>query len=344
MKERATKVNRYKDVAKTRADFEEDQNKSASPDWDMPSRLAGLPLTPQNALTLQRTIGNRAVTKLVQAKRASLSNSNFIPVQRQEEGDEDVTDDEEQTLQAKRAIQRDSNISSSVQRQEGEDEEADVEADDEEQMLQAKRVIQRDTQHEQVTKHTTHVPVVQRVGPAAGAAIGAAEWIGLGAAGYVVAQDAVSGTAGDISYTFDEMEGVLLPGGGNDVEGYRKAHPDANIRSHTFVVTAWQGSAGSKKMGVQFAVTFNYDGHAIGNISCRVLDTYDWPMWEGSINVNFTPLSLATGDVSTIRITINGNADRTFAGGRARSRILLLTADGVIRVTGSGLYARVRNE
>ncbi|MDD3582046.1 MAG: DUF4157 domain-containing protein [Desulfobacca sp.] len=180
--------------------------------------------------------------------------------------------------------------------------------------------------------------LVQRAGPFA--ALKAAEWIALGAAGYVVAQDATKASAGDISYTFDEMEGVLLPGGGNDVPAYRATHAQATIRTHTFIVSTWQGYAGSRKMGIKFGITFNYDGHAIGNISCNILDIYDWPLWAGSVNVNFTPLSLAKGDVAVIRITLNLNADRTFAGGRVQSRILELDGSGTIRKLGRGAYVR----
>jgi hypothetical protein len=181
---------------------------------------------------------------------------------------------------------------------------------------------------------------VQRVPPAAaGAAMTAAEWIGLGAAGYVVAQDAVSGTAGDTSYTFDEMEGVLLPDGGNDVAAYRKAHPDAKINSYRHTISVWQGT-GSRKMGIKFGLSFSYDGHAIGNMSCDIIDTYDWPMWSGNVHVNFTPLSLATGGVSRVRITVSVNADRTFAGGMVRSRILEINGTSLIQTTGSGAPVR----
>lgn len=183
-------------------------------------------------------------------------------------------------------------------------------------------------------------PVVQRAGPAAAAALTAGEWIGLGAAGYAVAQDAVKGTAGDMSYTFDEMEGVLLPGGGNDVAAYRTAHPNADIRSATHIVAVWQGTSGSRKAGIKFGISFNYDGHAIGNISCDILDAYDWPLWSGSVGVNFTPLSLARGDVSVIRITLNVNADRTLAGGRVRSRVLELDATSYMQTVSGQAFVR----
>lgn len=173
-------------------------------------------------------------------------------------------------------------------------------------------------------------------------ALGAAEWIALGAAGYLVAQDAVTAAAGDISYTFDEMEGVLLPGGGSDVAQYRNQHPNANIRSYTHKVATWlTDQSGVRAMGIKFGITFNYDGHAIGNISCSILDTYDVLGWEGKVNVNFTPQSLDSGGVSTIRITLNLGADRSLLGGMARSRILRLDGTGIITITGSrGAHVR----
>ncbi len=179
--------------------------------------------------------------------------------------------------------------------------------------------------------------VVQRT-PLAG--LKAAEWIALGATGYVVAQDAVKSSAGDIKYTFDEMEGVLLPGGGNDVAEYRKKHPNTNIQTYTHQVATWLGYSGSRKMGIKFGITFNYDGHALGNISCSILDTYDWPMWGGNVSVNFTPMSLSKGGVSSVRITLNLGADVTIRGGVSGSRILYLDGTGTIRRTGTGAYVR----
>jgi hypothetical protein len=181
--------------------------------------------------------------------------------------------------------------------------------------------------------------VVQR--QAAAAAMGAAEWIAVGAAGYDVAGDIISNTAGDISYKFDEMTGVLLPGGGSDVEAYRRAHPGARIRSHTHTVSTWISHwTGGRAMGIKFGLSFNFDGHAVGNISCRILDTYDWPAWSGTVDVNFTPLSLSSAGAAKVRITLNLNSDRTLLGGAVRSRILELDGTGTIRKLGSGAHVR----
>ncbi|BAP56319.1 hypothetical protein THII_2022 [Thioploca ingrica] len=204
---------------------------------------------------------------------------------------------------------------------------------------EADRVAERVVGGEKVERSKTHPTpdLIQRVVPA----LAAAEWIAVGALGYTLAQSAVASTAGDISYSFDEMEGVLLPGGGSDVQAYRTSHPGANIRSYTHTVSTWmENLAGGRAMGIKFGITFNYDGYAIGNISCNILDIYDWPGWGGSVNVNFTPLSLARGGVAAVRITLNLNADRTLVGGAVESRILELDGTSTIRALGSG--ARVR--
>ena len=171
--------------------------------------------------------------------------------------------------------------------------------------------------------------VVQRVAPAV-AALTAAEWIALGTAGYAVAQNAVTSTAGDVTYTFDEMEGVLLPGGGNEVAAYRKDHPEAKIQSRTHNIAVWAGTSSDRKLGIRFGVDFNYDGHALGNISCSIGETCDCAGWSGSVNVNFTPLSLSDGGVSKVRITLNLNYDRIAIGGKVRSTVLELDGAGNI--------------
>jgi hypothetical protein len=97
----------------------------------------------------------------------------------------------------------------------------------------------------------------------------------------------------------------------------------------------WHGSSGSRKAGIKFGIDFNYDGYALGNISMRILDTYDWPMWSGSVNVNLTALSLAKGGAAAVRITINFNADVTLRGGQVSSSLLELDGRGLLRdVTG----------
>ncbi len=146
---------------------------------------------------------------------------------------------------------------------------------------------------------------IQRVGPVVFLGIGAAEWIAIGATGYVVAGDAISSASGDVSYTFDEMEGVLLPAGGSDVPAYRTQNPTRTIYEATHQLAVFFGSKwDDREMGIKFGITFSYDGLAIGNISLNIIDVYDNSLWGGNVNVNITPRSLSSG-MSSIRITVN---------------------------------------
>ena len=147
--------------------------------------------------------------------------------------------------------------------------------------------------------------VAQFALPAVIAAMGAAEWLAAGGLGYLLVNDAVSSGSGDVSYSFDEVEGVLLPGGGNDVAAHKTANPSAQIYEATHKFAIWGGKSGSRKMGIKFGITYLFDNAgAIGNISLSLIDVYDWPGWGGTVNVNITPRSLARGNAS-FRFTIN---------------------------------------
>jgi hypothetical protein len=194
------------------------------------------------------------------------------------------------------------------------------------------------TERAQVRSSSTSVQkkgdVAQCVGPAVLLGLGAAEWIALGAAGYVVASDAVNQASGDVSYSFDEMEGVLLPWGGNDVAAYRTAHPNTQINEATHRVAVWFGTSGSRKMGIKFGINFLYDGYAIGNISLSIIDTYDWPGWGGNVNVNITPRSLASGGVSSLRFTVNMGCNNLLGlSNKPGNIIFLLRADADLSMT-----------
>jgi hypothetical protein len=74
-------------------------------------------------------------------------------------------------------------------------------------------VVQQGGEQRSPTSQPPGGGLVQRVLVAAAApALGAAEWIALGTADFEITQNTVNQTAGDITYSFDEMEGVLLPG------------------------------------------------------------------------------------------------------------------------------------
>lgn len=222
------------------------------------------------------------------------------------------------------------------------DENLEQEAD----MMGGRALQMARTERDQVRSHSTLVQkkgdVAQCVAPAVFLGLGAAEWIALGAAGYVVASDAVNQASGDVSYSFDEMEGVLLPGGGNDVAAYRTAHPNTQITEATHHVAVWFGysGSGSRKMGIKFGINFLYDGHALGNISLSIIETYDWPGWGGNVNVNITPRSLAAGGVSSVRFTVNmGTSNSWFNPDETGNVIFRLRADGDLSKTSNTNYA-----
>lgn len=206
---------------------------------------------------------------------------------------------------------------------------------------EGKQLIAHEVAHVLQQRDGSALPTSDLIGRQAPAALKAGEWIAASAVGYDLTKDAIDQTRGDVSYKFDEMEGVLLPTGGGDVAAYREQYPNTQIRSYEHTVSTWiEHISGARAMGIKFGISFNYDGHAIGNISCRIIDTYDWPAWEGTVNVNFTPMSLTGGGVASVRITLNLTADRTLLGGTVSSRILYLDATGTIRKTGSGAWVR----
>lgn len=200
------------------------------------------------------------------------------------------------------------------------------------------------TERAQVRSHDTPVQkkgdVAQCVAPAVLLGLGAAEWIALGAAGYVVASDAVNQASGDVSYSFDEMEGVLLPGGGNDVAAYRTAHPNTQITEATHYAAVWFGRRDDRMMGIKFGINFLHDGHAIGNISLSIIETYDWPGWGGNVNVNITPQSFAAGGVSSVRFTVNMGCNNSwFVQDTTGNVIFRLRADGDLSKVSSSSWS-----
>ena len=171
--------------------------------------------------------------------------------------------------------------------------------------------------------------VTQFALPAIIASMGAAEWIAIGALGYAMGQSAVGVPSGDVNYTFDEMEGSLLPGGGNDVPAYRTAHPNAQTYRATHHLAVWFGTEGSRKMGIKMGITFLFDQHAMGSVSIGILDTYDWPLWGGNVILNLTPEALASGDRAQVRVTANLSTKNTAGlSDRSSHAIFNLRADG----------------
>ena len=182
--------------------------------------------------------------------------------------------------------------------------------------------------------------VTQFALPAVIAAMGAAEWLAAGGLGYLVVNDAVRSVSGDVTYSFDEVEGVLLPGGGNDVAAHKTAHPGAQIYEATHYFAIWGGTSGSRKMGIKFGITFLFDNAgAIGNISLSLIEVYDWPGWGGNLNVNITPRSLARGNAS-FRFTINIGEDNSWfvSDDSGSVELILRGGDGDLSISADNYY------
>jgi len=176
--------------------------------------------------------------------------------------------------------------------------------------------------------------------PAVLAGLGAAEWLAAGALGYTIASDGVKKASPDVSYSFDEVDGVLLPGGGSDVAAHKNAHPNANIFEATHKFALWAGTSGYRKMGIKFGINFLFDNAgAIGNISLSLLDVYDWPGFGGNFNVNITSRSLAAGAAS-FRFTINVGADNSWfvANHPGSIQLQLRGGDGDLSITADNFY------
>ncbi|WP_162231119.1 eCIS core domain-containing protein [Sunxiuqinia dokdonensis] len=182
--------------------------------------------------------------------------------------------------------------------------------------------------------------VTQFALPAVVAAMGAAEWIAAGALGYTIANDVLSTTSGDVSYSFDEVDGVLLPTGGSDVAAHRAAHPNAQIYEATHYFAIWKGWEDTRKMGIKFGITFLYDdAGAIGNISLSLIEVYDWAAWGGNVNVNITSRSLASGFAS-FRFTINVGVNNFMGLNEVPGSVQLLLrgGDGDLRLVADNFY------
>jgi hypothetical protein len=145
------------------------------------------------------------------------------------------------------------------------------------------------------------------------------DWITIGETGFKVANGIAGVPKGDVTYTLAELEGALLPGGGNDVSSYRKSHPNNRIKRATHSVAVFYKDWAHAKlgwdfrrMGIKFKIIFSYDGNALGSISMGIIERYDYLGWGGDVDVNITPESLDEGDISSIRLTINMVTDNSW--------------------------------
>jgi Domain of unknown function (DUF4157) len=166
----------------------------------------------------------------------------------------------------------------------------------------------------------------------------AAEWSPSGAGGYTVTQNAISSKSGDVAYSFDEIEGVILPGGGSDLKSYRKNHPAAKIHQYTHYIAVWVGTDSSRKLGIRFGLDFSYDNFALGDISCHITKTYDWPMFSGAVSVNLTPMASTDNGVARVRITLSLDYQAGFGNG-SQSKIIELDATGKLEMIRGSAHA-----
>ena len=177
-----------------------------------------------------------------------------------------------------------------------------------------------------ISQQSTGKPDTVQRNPLAG--MKAAEWLAAAALGYVVTQDAVKSSAGDISWNLDEMSGVLLPGGRTDVEKYKEQNPNLTVSMKELVIAFWKGTESSRKAGIQVGLAFNTDGKGIGNVSARVIDTYDWPMWGATCSVKLMPQTFVSPQgKAVIRVTLTNSWDKTVSSG-VHSQIWNLEGDG----------------
>ncbi len=203
--------------------------------------------------------------------------------------------------------------------------------------LQMKGVGQATTEstHQGSTLLQRKDKVIQRILPAWFVAH-AGEWLAAGALGFAAADNIAGSTEGDIKYTFARMRGVLLPGGGADIASYRQSNPRRPIFRARHDLAVWYGLKWWRKMGLKFSIYFNYDNHAIGNISMGIVERLDSPGWAGNIDISITPQSLSSGAASVRMITNMVTHNSWFVPDDEGHLVFTLRADGDLSHTGQG--------
>jgi hypothetical protein len=176
------------------------------------------------------------------------------------------------------------------------------------------------------------------------AAMGAAEWIAAAGLGFTVANEAVKNTSGDITWKLDEANGVLLPGGRTDVQEYQRENPNITIHRKELIVSFWRGNvlrySSSRRAGIKFGLTFLTDGKGIGNISARIIDTYDWVSWGANCRVDLMPETFVSENgKAVVRVTLTNSWVFNYLG--------IDFSDGVDseiwHLEGDGSFTRFRN-
>lgn len=165
----------------------------------------------------------------------------------------------------------------------------------------------------------------------------AAIGVAIGSLGYTVTKDAAMQT-GDITYVFDKFAGTKFPN--DDVDTYKDNHKfqwtDGKYR-----VAVWAGLEDSRKIGIQYDVSFVYDGNSVSSILLGLEDTYDWPMWAGSVVVNIIPIPQVTNSgAAQVRFMTNLQFDKTIEGGAGYFQFTI-DGEGNFNDEGSDIFKEV---
>ncbi|MCH7575307.1 MAG: DUF4157 domain-containing protein [Candidatus Marinimicrobia bacterium] len=155
--------------------------------------------------------------------------------------------------------------------------------------------------------------VAQFALPAIAAAFGgASEWIAAGALGYSILGDVSRAGTSDVKYSWQKVDGVLVPNGGNDVGKHKKANPNSKRYEARHVVAVYVDNKMGRALGLKFRITFIFDeAGAVGNISLGIISVYDAVGFGGTIDVSIVPRSLIGGN-ATFRFTVNVTSDNIF--------------------------------
>lgn len=159
-----------------------------------------------------------------------------------------------------------------------------------------KRLIAHELAHVIQQGTRSGQPIIQRE---AGTAVTAAAWATVGSAGFSVAQAAIQNSAGDTSYSFDEVEGTIFYG--NQQEEYQTKHKYP-ITDGSKYISVWLGARNDKNMGIKFRVDYRHDGYSTGSISCSLVDAWDGVGWSGNVRIELTPI---TSRPATVRVNAN---------------------------------------
>jgi len=205
--------------------------------------------------------------------------------------------------------------------------------EEEEPMQMARQAVEEEEEVMAARQETRGSPIqltseIQRQEPISTGLAAAVAWTSIGSAGFSMAAAGLT-NEGDISYSFDEMEGTKFPN--DDKETYRTLHKHS-ITSGRKVLDLWVGTEGSKKAGIKFAINYEYDGYSISGISMSLLDTYDWPFWGATYRVNITPMAQLSGEGAQVRITVNCQWTKTFSGGGSSGEYILNATNNLMEV------------